>query len=204
MKIRTQFEIMPDLYAKAAPTQAKTLGVPVISFPFTVEFAVNQIAKQSSARVRYLHWAFTDPDSIPVCGFEWIHWTVANVPVSALAVSGDNAQSKVYEIPEDFTHYIDSEDALSGVVQGKTSQASRFVGGTDPAITMHYNGPQPPDVDHEYWLRVWATSEPLTQLHTGFWFNELTRALRLQKQAGQSGHSGQWLDCGELRIIGRA
>mgnify|MGYP006000684521 CR=1 FL=1 len=86
MKIRTHFEIMPDLYAKAAPIQAKAHGVPVVSFPFSVEFAVDQIAKQSSDQVQYLHWAFTDPDSIPVCGFEWIHWTVANAPVSALAV----------------------------------------------------------------------------------------------------------------------
>lgn len=184
MHIDTDFEIIPDLYGKAAPASAKTLDTPTRSFPFVV--------RDIPQGAQYLHWAFADPDSIPVCGFEWIHWTAANVPIAALeqassvdgASSANGAGSSALNcvIPEDFSHTLEQDSRFAQVVQGRTSQASRFVGGTDPAVTMHYNGPQPPDQDHEYWLRVWATAEPLDGLHEGFWLNALTRQLRGDKQ----------------------
>ena len=28
--------------------------------------------------MQFLHWEFVDPDSIPVCGFQWNHWSLAS------------------------------------------------------------------------------------------------------------------------------
>ena len=61
MKISADFTVMPDDFAKAAAPEYRTDGVPVISFPFYID--------EIDPAARYLHWAFTDPDSIPVCGF---------------------------------------------------------------------------------------------------------------------------------------
>ena len=64
-------------------------------------------------------------------------------------------------------------------VQGRNSSASHFVGrGDNPALIMRYNGPQPPDKDHDYCLHVWATKQPLPGLNQGFWMNELFHRLR--------------------------
>jgi phosphatidylethanolamine-binding protein (PEBP) family uncharacterized protein len=62
-------------------------------------------------------------------------------------------------------------------LQGRNSEASRFVGKTDPAVISRYVGPTPPDKDHDYLLRVWATAEPLEGLDQGFWLNEQFHAL---------------------------
>ena len=121
---------------------------------------------------RYLHWAFTDPDSIPVCGFEWIHWTVANLPIDALMY--DFNDSHALQIPPDFSRQLPS--MIPETVQGRTSAASKLVGSTNPQVTMRYNGPQPPDKD--YSLHVWGTAKPLPGLNQGFWLNELFHALR--------------------------
>ena len=73
MLITADFSIIPSAYAKDAPEDARVDSVPCVSFPFYID--------QLNPRAKYLHWEFSDPDSIPVCGFEWIHWTVANLPV---------------------------------------------------------------------------------------------------------------------------
>ena len=43
---------------------------------------------------------------------------------------------------------------------------------------MRYNGPQPPDKDHDYLLQVWASRKELPGLNQGFWFNEMLHDLR--------------------------
>lgn len=73
MRILTDFEVIPDAFSKYAPEQNKIDGHAVVSFPFKVEGI-----KPGS---RYLHIAFTDPDSIPVAGFAWIHWCASNIPL---------------------------------------------------------------------------------------------------------------------------
>ena len=166
MKISADFTVVPDDFAKAAAPECKTSGVPVVSFPFYVD--------EVNPEARYLHWEFVDPDSIPVCGFEWIHWSVANLPIDALMF--DFNDSHALSIPPDFSRQLPS--MIPEAVQGRTSQASHWVGGSDVAVTMRYNGPQPPDRDHEYYLQAWATKDPLPGLHQGFWLNELLHALR--------------------------
>ncbi|RRG18682.1 YbhB/YbcL family Raf kinase inhibitor-like protein [Weissella viridescens] len=143
---------LPDLYAKAAPETATVNGTPVISFPFEVL----NIPKSAN----YLAWTLIDADAIPVTGFAWIHWTMADVPVT-----GRNLV-----IPADF-----SRETSAGV-QGLNSQASKFVGETDPALTMRYTGPMPPDQPHAYRLEVFAMPE-LLGLVSGYFLNEQYRAL---------------------------
>ena len=62
-------------------------------------------------------------------------------------------------------------------------------------IRMRYNGPQPPDKDHEYYLQVWATKKPLPGLNQGFWLNELLHALR---------NSGEVPDTDGIFLTGKA
>ncbi|WP_173552767.1 YbhB/YbcL family Raf kinase inhibitor-like protein [Bifidobacterium merycicum] len=184
MKISADFTVVPDDYAKAAAPEYRVEGVPSISFPFYID--------EVDPEARYLHWAFTDPDSIPVCGFEWIHWTVANLPIDALMF--DFNDSHALAIPPDFSRQMPA--MIPEAVQGRNSSASHFVGrNADPALTMRYNGPQPPDKDHDYCLHVWATKQPLPGLNQGFWLNELLRGLR---------ESGENPDQGVMFVTGRA
>ena len=184
MKISADFTVVPDDYAKAAASEYRVEGVPSISFPFYID--------EVDPEARYLHWAFTDPDSIPVCGFEWIHWTVANLPIDALMF--DFNDSHALAIPPDFSRQMPA--MIPEAVQGRNSSASHFVGrNADPALTMRYNGPQPPDKDHDYCLHVWATKQPLPGLNQGFWLNELLRGRR---------ESGENPDQGVMFVTGRA
>ena len=176
MKISADFTVVPDDFAKAAAQQYRVDGVPVTSFPFYIDGVDPQ--------ARYLHWAFTDPDSIPVCGFEWIHWTVANLPIDALMF--DFNDSYALAIPPDFSRQMPA--MIPEALQGRNSSASQFVGRDgNPAVTMRYNGPQPPDKDHDYCLHVWATTQPVPGLNQGFWLNELMHGLREKVQPVDQG-----------------
>ena len=167
MKISADFTVIPDDFAKAAAPEYFNGGVPVVSFPFYM-------------------------DSIPVCGFEWIHWSVANLPIDALMY--DFNDSHALAIPPDFSRQLPA--MIPETVQGRNSSASKFLGrSADPAVIMRYNGPQPPDKDHEYYLQVWATKKPLPGLNQGFWLNELLHALR---------NSGEVPDTDGIFLTGKA
>lgn len=138
--------LLPDKYGKyAAPDDIKN-GKPVISFPIKLS--------DIPADAKTIAFTFTDPDSIPVCGFEWIHWTAANIPSSQT------------ELPENFSH-----TATAPIVQGKNSSASPLLDGPKDVATG-YNGPYPPDQTHDYVLKVFALDDNL-DLENGFWMNEL-------------------------------
>lgn len=131
MRVSADFTTVPDEFAARAPETNLVDGVPVVSFPFYVEGL--------EPGMHYLHWELVDPDSIPVCGFEWIHWAVANVPVDALMF--DFNDSKALQIPPDFSRAMPS--MIPEALQGRNSSAGSMVGGTNPQVTMRYNGPQP-------------------------------------------------------------
>lgn len=176
MKISADFTVVPDDFAKAAAPEYRVDGVPAISFPFYID--------EVDPDARYLHWAFTDPDSIPVCGFEWIHWTVANLPIDALMF--DFNDSHALAIPPDFSRQMPG--MIPEAVQGRNSSASHFVGrSSDVSLIMRYNGPQPPDKDHDYCLHVWATKQPLPGLNQGFWLNEMFHRLREAEETPDQG-----------------
>lgn len=167
MLVSTEFQVIPDKYAKGAPDAGKLDGTPIVSFPFHID--------RLNPATKYLHWQFLDPDSIPVCGFEWIHWTAANVPVDAIMFDPNNAHA--LEIPEDFSRTMPA--MIPQAVQGRNSAASPLLGrADDPALIMRYNGPQPPDRDHEYFLEVWGSTKPLEGVDNGFWMNDMIHAMR--------------------------
>lgn len=148
MEIKLYLEngFLPDKYAKRATV--KEAGSPVISFPFELT--------DLPAEAKYLAWSLVDYDSIPVCGFAWIHWVVSDVPVTTA-------------IPEDFSRQYAGP-------QGYNSTVSKLL--NEPAeVHAGYIGPTPPDKDHDYTLRVYALSDKLN-LPAPYYYNEFLRALK--------------------------
>ena len=131
MKISADFTVIPDAFAKAAPPENCIDGTPIVSFPFYIDAL--------DPAVQFLHWEFVDPDSIPVCGFQWNHWSLANLPVDALMY--DFNDSHALAIPADFSRTVSA--MIPETIQGRTSAASPLLQGrsSDPAVTMRYNGP---------------------------------------------------------------
>ena len=168
MRIQTEFTTIPDRYSKHAPADCLVDGkAPVVSFPFSIG--------ELPANARYLHWEFVDDDAIAVGGFQWIHWCVANVPVDAIMY--DFNDSAALQIPEDLSRKLPA--MIPEAVQGRNSYASPMVGVKNPAVYQRYVGPCPPDKDHDYMLSVWATAEPIADIHEGFWLNQLRNAMRV-------------------------
>lgn len=153
MKIQvplTKDGLLPDRYSKYAPAADIYNGYPIVSPPITV----SDLPKDTT----YLALTLLDYDAVPVSGFPWIHWLAANIPVTKL-------------IPEDA-----SQAKTADFVQGRNSNAGHLVHETDPRITMHYVGPQPPDQVHHYELTVYALDGQLP-LQNGYWLNEFRRVL---------------------------
>jgi len=146
---------LPDRYAKHADRRYIYAGTPTCSFPFEV----TGIPEGTNA----LALTIVDFDSIPVCGFPWIHWCAY--------LGSDNVRDGVLSIPEDA-----SNQRWNGMVQGRNSSASRLVRSNDPLLASRYNGPQPPDRDHDYTFTVYAL-DALPQLADGYWMNELLHAI---------------------------
>ncbi len=132
--------LLPDKYAKYS--EIKLGGAPSVSFPIRIEGIPDN--------ARSLSLTFIDPDSAPLCGFEWIHWTAANIPAD------------IAEIPENA-----SQSRAFGMVQGATS----FPG----AVHCRYGGPTPPDRTHNYVLTLYALDCKLT-LSEGFSLDEFDSA----------------------------
>ncbi|EHJ52947.1 YbhB/YbcL family Raf kinase inhibitor-like protein [Streptococcus macacae] len=150
MNINVPFKnnIIPDTYAKKARETNK--GYAVKSFPFEI----SDIPEETKS----LAWTFVDYDSIPVCGFAYIHWIVANVSPTTETV------------PEDFAR-LDKDH-----LQGKNSLVSRFLTRDYSDMEEGYLGPYPPDKDHLYTLNVYALDKELS-LKKGFYLNELLHEL---------------------------
>jgi Raf kinase inhibitor-like YbhB/YbcL family protein len=146
MKVTCDFanQVIPDAYSKKASVQVK--GNAVISFPFDISDLPDG--------TKSLAWTFVDFDSIPVCGFAYIHWVVANV------------SPETRHITEDFSR-IDKNHT-----KGKNSFCSKFHSVDFSDIDNGYMGPYPPDKDHFYTLTVYALDQELS-LDNDFYMNEL-------------------------------
>lgn len=151
MKIITHFKdnIIPEEYSKKASEIDKILDNPIKSFPFKV--------KDIPTNTKFIAFTLIDYDAIEVCGFPWIHWSVANFP------------SSILNIPENlnFNNKIN-------YTRGKNSFYTPFLTQDFSEITNMYVGPTPPDKDHEYTLTVYALSEYLP-LKNGFFLNEFLK-----------------------------
>ncbi|MBI2099405.1 YbhB/YbcL family Raf kinase inhibitor-like protein [Candidatus Uhrbacteria bacterium] len=139
-------------FGKFADETDKIQGVPSRSIPISW----SDLPKNTKS----LALIMQDYDAIPVCGFSWIHWTVANI---------DPPKNELLE-------NASRNDA--SIIQGKNSLAPKQICGESPeSITNFYGGPRPPDKNHEYEITLFALDTKLN-LSTGFWLNELVKAMR--------------------------
>lgn len=144
---------LPDMYGKYAPRGACIGGNPVVSFPFTIEDAPSGVKSYALVMIDY--------DSTPVCGFPWIHWIMCDLPGDARGLPENASALCAY-----------------GIVQGRNSSASRFVGERDPRVFCRYSGPMPPDKDHEYTVTLYALDTPSLGLKEGFFLSDLLHAIK--------------------------
>lgn len=124
-------------------------GMPSYSLPIRIENA--PVGTKTYAII------LQDKDSIPVVGFAWIHWTVANL--------------KKTELKE-------NEAVLNkALVQGTNSWSSGLLPKPLSRKTAAtYGGMAPPNAPHEYELTVYALDSEMT-VQKGFYANELYHAM---------------------------
>lgn len=166
MKIKTALEngYIPDKYSKYS--DVKLNGNPIVSFP--VEFS--DVPKNAKS----LALVFVDFDSIPVCGFAWIHWLAADIAPDTMILAEDASRK------------------ADGMIQGSNSCASPFVGERDRNVTHRYIGPTPPDKDHIYKVTAYAL-DCVLDLRDGFFLNEMLRKM-----------DGHIIEKASVEFIGRA
>jgi hypothetical protein len=108
-----------------------------------------------------------DKDAVPVCGFSWIHWTVAGLTRTWLE---ENESIRAAD-------FVQGTNSLSGRL-GKLSRMEAAC----------YDGMSPPDGPHLYELHAYAL-DFLPDLQNGFYMNELFHAMKghILAQADVSG-----------------
>ena len=92
--------------------------VPTRSFPLQATCAP---AETVSFAIR-----MSDPDSVPIAGYEWVHWMVVNL--------------ETVDLPEN----------------ASVEWAEQMIQGTNDFGTIGYGGPMPPDKPHTYVITVYA------------------------------------------------
>lgn len=139
--------VIEDKYGKRG--EAFIEGMPSYSLPVRIQKAPE--GTKSYALV------LTDPDSIPVAGFAWIHWSVANLTKTELK---------------------ENEALLNkSLVQGTNSWSSALLPKTLNRMTAAtYGGMAPPNALHTYELTVYALDSELP-VQKGFYLNELYQAM---------------------------
>ena len=95
---------------------------------------------------------FDDPDSVPPCGFKWVHWLVSGL--------------RKTELPENASQ----ED--TELIQGANSWYQHGI--DDWKKASFYGGPAPPDKEHTYILTVLAL-DFVPVLRTGFTVDDLMK-----------------------------
>ncbi len=104
---------------------------------------------------------FIDHDAIPVCGFSWIHWTVANIDPS------------LNELPENASVNLDLLEGVTSWSSGIIPEEWRLSKEEDAG----FGGCAPPDKEHLYTIELYALDKKL-ELNSGFMMNELLKAMK--------------------------
>lgn len=154
MDIQMQLEdgYLSERYAKRCDVMDREGWACRRSFPF----AVTGIPEGTRALgILYMDW-----DSIPVCGFPWIHWCAVATPAHA-----------------DFDGTWEAPDDLSRGCAARIEQGYNSACKSEPGIGVGYVGPCPPDADHGYTLTIFALDED-PQLGEPFWASELVDLAR--------------------------
>ncbi len=139
--------VIQDRYGKRGEKR-NSAGMVTYSLPF-------KILDPPYGTVSYAVF-LEDKDSVPVCGFCWIHWLCANL-------------TKVELLPNES---IDAKD----FIQGATSWSGKY-DRADRLATSIYGGMAPPNAPHTYELHVFAL-DCLLDLKPGFYWNELYWAMQ--------------------------
>ncbi len=158
--------LLPDRFGKYSPEDLRKDGNNINSFPVCIEGV--------PAAAKSLALTFVDYDSVPVCGFVWIHWAACGIDPATKS------------IPEGASH-----SGSFAFTQGANSCLSR-ADETSRDVINGYIGPCPPDKNHRYTLCVSALDCEL-ELPEGFYFNDLHWAME-----------GHVLDSATLNIESRA
>ena len=135
--------IIADEYG-AKGTQFNENEMPLYSLPLKIEDAPQ--GTKSFAIV------MEDKDAVPVCGFSWIHWLVANLTRDEL-LAGES------QTATDFIQGVNSWISIQG--DNQSIEASSY-----------YGGMAPPNAPHLYETHVYAL-DTLLDLKPGFYMNEL-------------------------------
>ena len=132
--------VISDCYGKRGNNFIN--GMPTYSLPFEIL----DVPSNAESFVVILD----DKDSVPVCGFVWLHWLIANL--TRTSVLANESQT--------------AKDFLQGV--------NSWVKQTDfnRKLATCYGGMAPPDKGHYYELSVYALDATL-KLTNGFYYNEL-------------------------------
>lgn len=110
-----------DKYGKRGKVNQQ--GMPLLSIPVEI--------KRAPKGTKTFAFLLEDPDSVPVAGFSWTHWLVANLKKSSLK---------------------------EGASRTKTTD---FIEGTNSWGALGYGGMAPPNAPHTYLLRVYALKTEL-------------------------------------------
>jgi len=104
---------------------------------------------------------FMDHDAIPVCGFSWIHWTVANIDPA------------LKELPENASVDLNLLEGMTSWSSGIIPEEWRLSKEEDAG----FGGCAPPDQEHLYTVEVYALDKKLA-LSRGFMMNDLLKAMK--------------------------
>ena len=118
-------------------------GMPGLSVPFEIEDAPEGTVSFAAV--------MDDYDAVPVCGFDWVHWTLCDLKKPSVA------EGESHNDP-DFTEGCNSWHSVADDLT--VEQATG------------YGGMAPPDKPHRYTLKVFALDCELG-LSDGFRLNEL-------------------------------
>ena len=138
--------IIADLYGKRGK-QFSAAGLMTFSLPLKIEDAPENTITFALV--------MEDKDAVPVCGFSWIHWTVANLVRTELE---ENESIRA-------TDFVQGTNSLSG-----------RLGGVKRLDASFYDGPSPPNAPHMYEIHLFAL-DTMLDLKRGFYMNELYHAM---------------------------
>ncbi len=102
---------------------------------------------------------FEDFDAIPVCGFSWIHWVVANI---------DPNWNQLIENA--------SIEWKNKMIQGKNSWSSPLI--NKSSDVWGFGGCAPPNADHEYTITLYALNIDKIDLENGFYLNDMYKKIK--------------------------
>lgn len=139
--------VIEDKYGKRGDLFLKDM--PILSIPIEIT--------NPPENVKSYAVILEDLDAIPVAGFSWIHWSVANLKTTSIK-EGESGNTK---------NFIEGTNSWSSGLLGSSltiEEASR------------YGGMSPPDKMHTYNIAVYALTDEL-DLKPGFYLNELYKEM---------------------------